>query len=463
MIRNDDNDRLAELGRTSICRSSVLNLGDNPRVAGGSTDDYTGQMPKKRKARQFKPSHNRVLLLLLKCVPLHLRSELRSHFEKQMKSKKTEHDQCLVATPIRWITGALKELGYCVSQICSIDDVYPKPGMQVHTSEFFLLDVVHNRKKHEKGVDGEAPLPERDPDEVGMAMACDDSDIGDNMDYKYRTALGFLPGAGVFYDCCDRRREECGVAKSMVQLDMSWFRLSASEGQVQPLRFGTDGYVKRFGSVNLSPDGSDFVSGWRVSKSCSVKTLSREVYWAKQCSDADGPRMPPDFVRGQDIGHWPAADRGQEYNRHLVSSNSARVGGRHYALRSWHKTIPRSCLVIDGSVNPNVDIVVDVAPIGKCRNRKSMVSIRYIMSPTQDSLCEGKSKRPLLVEDLRVITLYNTLVRKRVRKGAARAKGGDFGDMHALGMRVPLDGEGLEVVEYATNSKLPRRFFRRCL
>jgi hypothetical protein len=27
--------------------------------------------------------------------------------------------------------------------------------------------------------------------------------------------------------------------------------------------------------------------------------LSREVYWAKQCSDADGPRMPPDFVVGK--------------------------------------------------------------------------------------------------------------------------------------------------------------------
>ena len=349
MIRNDDNDRLAKRGRTSICRSSVQNLGANPRVTGVSDTDGNAQMPKKRKARQFKPSHNRVLLLLLKCVPLCLRAELRGHFEKQMKSVKTEHDQCIGATPIRWIRGALKELNYCVSQIGSIDDVYPKPGMQDHTSEFFLLDVIHNREAHVKG--------ERDPDEVRMAAACNDSDMEDNMDYQYRTVLGFLPGAGVFYDCCDRRRIECGVAKSLVQLDMSWLRLSASECLPRQLRFGTQGYVKGFGSVEVLPDGSNLVSGWRVSRSSSVKMLSREVYWAQQCSDADGPRMPPDFVHGEDISHWPAADRAQEYNRHLVSSNSVRVAGRHYALRSWHKTIPKDCLVIDGSVNPpNIDI-----------------------------------------------------------------------------------------------------------
>ncbi len=124
MIRHDDNDRLAKRGRTSICRSTVHNLGDNPRVTGvRNTGRGTAQMPKKRKARQFKPSHNRVLLLLLKCVPLCLWAELRGHFEQQMKSVKTEHDQCVAATRIRWIRGALKELNYCVSQIGSIDDV----------------------------------------------------------------------------------------------------------------------------------------------------------------------------------------------------------------------------------------------------------------------------------------------------------------------------------------------------
>jgi hypothetical protein len=125
----------------------------------------------------------------------------------------------------------------------SIDNVYAKLGVQNHTSEFFLLDVVHNRKKHVKG-EGVPPLAERDPDEVTMATACDNSDMENKKDAQYRSVVDFLPGAGVFY-----------------------------------------------------------------------------------------PRMPPDFVRGKDINHWPAADRAREYNQFLVSSNSARVGGRNYSLR----------------------------------------------------------------------------------------------------------------------------------
>jgi hypothetical protein len=273
MICNDDNDELAGQVWTSICCSSVMNLGDNPCVAGESNTDRTAKMPKKRKARHYKPLHNRVLSLLLKCVPLHQQTKLCSHFDEQMKSPKTEYNECLVAIPIQWITGALKELSYYVSRICSIDDVYPKHGIQDYTSNF-LLDIVHNRKKHVKG-DGVAPLAEQDPDKVAMATTCDDSDMEDYMDYKYHTVLGLLPGAGVFYDCCDRRRTECGVGKSMVQLSMSWFRLSLLQGPVQQLGFGADGYVKRFGSVGLLPDGSAFVSGWRVvSRSCTVKKLS---------------------------------------------------------------------------------------------------------------------------------------------------------------------------------------------
>jgi hypothetical protein len=64
------------------------------------------------------------------------------------------------------------------------------------------------------------------------------------------------------------------------------------------------------------------------------------------------------------------------------------------------------------------------------------------------------------VEDLRIITLHNTLVRKRVLcKGTARANGGDSGDMHAMGTHVPRDDEGLQVVEYVANLKITRKFF----
>ena len=146
--------------------------------------------------------------------------------------------------------------------------------MRDHTSKScFLLDIVHNRKRHVKE-EIVAPLAKQDPDKVAIATACDDSDMEGYMDYKFCTVLGFLPGAGVFYDCCERRRRECGVAKLMLQLNTSWFQLSILQGPVKQLGFGTDGDVKRFGSIGLLPDGSAFVSGWRMSRSCSVKKIS---------------------------------------------------------------------------------------------------------------------------------------------------------------------------------------------
>ncbi len=79
------------------------------------------------------------------------------------------------------------------------------------------------------------------------------------------------------------------MAKLMLQLDMSWFQLSILQGPVKQLGFGADGYVKIFRSVVLLQDGSAFVSGWRMSRSCSVEKISQEVYWANQCSDTDCP------------------------------------------------------------------------------------------------------------------------------------------------------------------------------
>jgi len=70
MIRNVDNDRLATLRRTSICKSSVLNLGQNPRFVGRTADNIGRSMPTRRSERNYFPSHERVLSVILKCVPL---------------------------------------------------------------------------------------------------------------------------------------------------------------------------------------------------------------------------------------------------------------------------------------------------------------------------------------------------------------------------------------------------------
>jgi hypothetical protein len=102
--------------------------------------------------------------------------------------------------------------------------------------------------------------------------------------------MRFLPGAGLFYDCCDRRRIECGVAKLMVQLDMlSWLRLTAHIQFAAEIEFWNSKMRQRLCKCGRFARWQYLVSGWRVSRSSSVKMLSGEVYWAKQCSDADRP------------------------------------------------------------------------------------------------------------------------------------------------------------------------------
>ena len=75
-----------------------------------------------------------------------------------------------------------------------------------------------------------------------------------------------------------------------------------------------------------------------------------------------------DVVDSHDISCLPAADLAFEYNRRLASSNSARTGGRHYAAGCLYSRLPDDCLVIDNEVGgmPNVDIIIDVSPIGGC-------------------------------------------------------------------------------------------------
>ena len=256
---------------------------------------------------------------------------------------------------------------------------------------------------------------ERDPDAVALASAYNDSDFEDRKDDKYCAVLAFLPGAGVFYCHRERRKPETGFENSFVPLDMSWLQLtwetSESATGRDRLLFGPGGYVKRLATDSSANGG--FVSAWKVSRSYHIDRLRRQVYWGTQCSDADGPKLPPDYIGGEDIGTWYPADRGQAYNDRLSSSNSVRVGGRHYAPGCRHLRLPSDCLIIDGADDPAVDIIVDVAPIGKCTCRKSVVMVRQILSPTQVALCEGEAKRPLMVEDSGFITLHNSLLRTR--------------------------------------------------
>ena len=76
----------------------------------------------------------------------------------------------------------------------------------------------------------------------------------------------------------------------------------------------------------------------------SYKQLSCQVYWASQCSDADGPQMPPDHIGGVDVGIWHPADRGQAYNDLLARSNSVRIGGDTMLLSATTSAYPAIAL-----------------------------------------------------------------------------------------------------------------------
>ena len=75
MIRNSDNDRLASKGKSSVCKSGVMNMGaGNPRVHGGDAGDgwVASVMPGRWAARNYLPSHKMVLETVLKCLPKRL-------------------------------------------------------------------------------------------------------------------------------------------------------------------------------------------------------------------------------------------------------------------------------------------------------------------------------------------------------------------------------------------------------
>ncbi len=118
-----------------------------------------------------------------------------------------------------------------------------------------------------------------------------------------------------------------------------------------------------------------------------------------------------------------------------------------------HQQIPADCLVIDGnSVPPHVDIVVDIALIGKCTNRKSVVMVQNLLSTEQEQTYWGNEGRPYFVGELPLITLHNLLMRRRVPVGNARLSQGEIGTMHLIGTRVMLDS--MTLLEYSVGKKV---------
>jgi hypothetical protein len=77
-----DGDRIAGMGnKTSLCKTSVLNLGMTPQVPGlhglGTHEDAKNQFPAKRDEKHSLPTNKRLLLLLLMAVVPEYRRTIR--------------------------------------------------------------------------------------------------------------------------------------------------------------------------------------------------------------------------------------------------------------------------------------------------------------------------------------------------------------------------------------------------
>ena len=124
---NPSIDILRRRRQHNTCQSSVLNLGCNPRLGvlaapdkctgGGVTQECAPwpQLPRTRLSRNNVPSQERVLVVLLTCLPVDCRPKLDSFvFRECVKEvlgpRARPGEPMLCATPVRWIWGGLQEV-----------------------------------------------------------------------------------------------------------------------------------------------------------------------------------------------------------------------------------------------------------------------------------------------------------------------------------------------------------------
>jgi hypothetical protein len=399
--------------------------------------------------------------------PVASREKFKVGYERAMESGKQLLDTLLCQTPLRWIeAGVINACGDAekvfIDSMESLDSIFGSED-NTHTrlcdptvTSIVLMDVILNRQIPVECRHDNAEYD--DAERVVNAMAFTPEDLEDAADFKYRSVVVYLPGAGIFYCPRERRRITEGVKNSPIQMDMSWLKIGhhlSAEETGSNYQFGPDGYVKRFAS-SCNTNGTSRVSGWILSYCCGAITPSLTIY-TKQCSDSDGPRMPPDYVHGVDISNWPVEDARLEYNRLLLESNASRRGGRHYAPDCAHRRLPTTCLIINPRENAHVDIWVDIAPVGTLTNRKSLVRVRTVenhnssfINLSQDFGDLGKELE--LHKKLAAITSCNKDLCEKYRyKGTVRTTcKGDVGGMYAIGLKVEKKGT---FAPYATNTR----------
>jgi hypothetical protein len=261
-------------------------------------------------------------------------------------------------------------------------DMFPFSRMEsCFLSEIYIMDVILIRSPVMK-TEASAVLPTKKAAssvvggeyDVLLVRSYHEDDLDDKNDFKFRTMKLFLPQCGVFYCARERRKEDVGVAKTHVALDMSWLRLERSTDNNGKVSYtvGKGGYPNR--SYNLFEKSVDRVSAWRLSfNRTSDLQQNRVVYRVEQCQDCDGPKMAPDVFDGSWQPNIPREYLAVEYNQGFAVANSARMDGRQYAVGCHHYRLPDTCWIIDPTSEHFVDIMVDLPCLGQQRNRQSVI------------------------------------------------------------------------------------------
>ena len=395
-----------------------------------------------RSPRECLPSQEEMLSLLLKSLPLVPSSLEEQGFEEAFRQAmdvgcRPHDDVRLCRTPLSYITSALNSVGnLCceVSQLSSLSEMFEENSVKLGISkeslrEVYLMDVFLNRSPSPPTC---APVTGKsihvDPDIVALMKCLNPGECDDSFDYLFRTCLAFIPNAGIFYCARDRLHPDVGANKSLISLPMSWLRLQRHHhlDGTPFYTFGKDSYVKR-----LFYDDRKLISVWRIGFKGLQHDERRLIYRAEQCQDSNGPKLPPDVFSGEDAGAWPQEELAVVYNQKLASANSAREGGRHYALGCHHFKLPTTCWVLDPMIDPIIDVMIDVEPTGNCKNMQTVLQVRHTLNLglTQGSIGEFACQK--VYGWLQTITACNMAIHQAVSVSSARNGTGDVGAANA--------------------------------
>jgi hypothetical protein len=432
-------------------------------LSGRAVATATTAGPVNRKPRNCHLSHNQVGSLIAKCLPLTHVDCFDVAFRRECAAGlasnyvwSPDNAAVVVKTPVSWINSALISTfgGNCLSlEQCSADanDVFGLNSRDnIVGNNFFeviLMDCILKRREPGDNELSNTAIDAAQPMKAYAGSQCTEQD-----NFRYRTCIAILPGAGIFYCARERRKESEGKLNSLVPIELNWLHLDLEGPGVGAGQwFLPASYVQRLS--NVGENGLCSVWRWRVKREgllfpgCGLKLHANNLrlmsFRVKQCRDEEGPRLPPDLFDGKSQAHLGVDALREKYRNKLMVSNSTKRCCRHYAMGCLHGSFGPDVLIVDPRFTHDVDIPVSVE-VPEEWNAVAAVSTDTLV---QVRFLPALSGAGVLLDDVRA---HAQSVQQEKKSKSARADLGDRGAMHPIGSRIPYDKSG--VIGYATSA-----------